>query len=182
MINLEKAKQWLPYAGIPVVSIAFAVLSWNWLPPVEILLFEVLLVFGYGLAVHDLRTKTVPNLVLLIMTALWTLIEIPVIVSNFERGAGMMISAGMGALIGGGVFFVVYILSKHGLGAGDVKFMAVAGLYLGLNLIMSAMLMGAILSAVTGLGLVCFKKLKKTDEIPLVPFLYAGIVITLFLL
>ena len=88
----------------------------------------------------------------------------------------------MGGAIGGGVFLLVYIISRHGLGAGDVKFMAIAGLYLGMNLVMSSMLIGSILSAITGIVLLCMKKISKKDEIPLVPFLYMGILLTIFFL
>lgn len=181
-MNLQNVRKAVPYIGIPVICAAFAVYSWNWLPHIEILLFEALLVFGYIVALEDLKTQTVPNMLLLIMLAVWAMIEIPLIVKDFQRGLAMVTSSAFGALIGGGAFFVVYVLSRKGLGAGDVKFMTVAGLYLGMNLVLSSMLMGSLLSAVTGVVLLCLKKIKKTDAIPLVPFLYAGIVLTVFLL
>ena len=83
---------------------------------------------------------------------------------------------------GGGLFLLVYILSRKGLGAGDVKFMAVAGLYLGFNGVLPSMLIGSILSCITAITLMIMKKIDKSATLPLAPFLYGGILVTLFLL
>lgn len=181
-MKTQKVNKWIPYVGIPLLCTGFFILNHGWLPMIEILNFEILIVFGYILTVQDLRTKSVPNLILLTMLAIWCMVQIPLVVSDFDRGLGNLISAVMGGAIGGGVFLLVYIISRHGLGAGDVKFMAIAGLYLGMNLVMSSMLIGSILSAITGIVLLCMKKISKKDEIPLVPFLYMGILLTIFFL
>ena len=75
---------------------------------------------------------------------------------------------------------LIYIISRNGLGGGDVKFMAVAGLYLGFSGTVPAILYGTLLAAFTGLVLIVLKKLGRKDTMPLVPFLFVGIMITIF--
>lgn len=174
-------KNLLPYVGLPVLCLAFFLWGRQGLPSVEVLNYELLIIFGYVLALHDLKYQIVPNITLLVMLAVWCMTRIPVFFSDFTYGLQLLMASALGGLVGGGVFLVVYAISKKGLGAGDVKFMAVAGLYLGYNLVLSSMLLGSILSAITGLLLLCFKKINKKDAIPLVPFLYVGILLTIFL-
>ena len=174
-------KTLLPYAGLPVLCLAFFLWGRQGLPLVEVLNYELLIIFGYVLALHDLKYQIVPNITLLVMLAVWCMTRIPVFISDFTYGLQLLMASALGGFIGGGVFLIVYALSKKGLGAGDVKFMAVAGLYLGYNLVLSSMLLGSVLSAITGLVLLCFKKINKKDAIPLVPFLYVGILLTIFL-
>ena len=59
--------------------------------------------------------------------------------------------------------------------------MAVAGLYLGFGGVLPAMLYGSVLSALTALVLIALKKIKPRDSIPLVPFLYVGMMLTMFI-
>jgi prepilin signal peptidase PulO-like enzyme (type II secretory pathway) len=67
------------------------------------------------------------------------------------------------------------------LGGGDVKFMSVAGLYLGFSGTIPVILFGTVIAALTGLVLILLKKINRKDSIPLAPFLFIGIIITVFL-
>ena len=78
------------------------------------------------------------------------------------------------------MLLTVYIISRKGLGGGDVKLMGVASLYLGYDGALSALLYGSVLSALTAVILTVMKKMTPKDSIPLVPFLYIGILITEF--
>ena len=75
---------------------------------------------------------------------------------------------------------IVYLLSKKGLGGGDVKFLATAGLYLTVGPGLTAVILGTVLSAMTALLLMALRKISLKDAIPLIPFLYAGILIVAF--
>ena len=79
------------------------------------------------------------------------------------------------------LLLVVYLVSRKGLGGGDVKFMAVSGLYLGAADVLPALLYGAVLSALVGAVLVLLKKISMRDAIPLVPFLFAGMLFVMFM-
>ena len=168
-----------PYAGLPVLAAVFLALRWNRLSPTELLLREVLLIFGYTASVKDVREQTVPNRLVLAMLGAWCMILVPQLFVQPETGVSVLAAGGAGALFAGVVFLTVYFVSRHGLGGGDVKLMTVFGLYLGLNGVVPAMLYGTLLAAAAGGILILFKKAGPKDAIPLVPFLYTGIVLTL---
>lgn len=54
----------------------------------------------------------------------------------------------LAAIFGGGIFFILMLLSKNGLGGGDVKLIFVLGLWFGVNGLIFVILFGAILAGV----------------------------------
>jgi len=90
----------------------------------------LMIMFGYAAALSDLSTRKAPNMLVLIIFGCWVLLALIKIFINFESGMESLIASAIGALIGGGLMLIVYLLSRKGLGAGDVKFMGTAGLYL----------------------------------------------------
>ena len=173
-------RQLLPYSGIPLLAAALLLARWQDLDGFTLLQSELLLVIVYLAAIKDIRDKSIPNSMTLALLACWLLTIVPQLAVNIEIGLDRLVNAAIGFLIGGGLFLLVYLISKGGLGGGDVKLMAVAGLYLGMNGILPAMLYGSILAALFGLVLILLKKIGRKDAIPLVPFLYIGILITIF--
>ncbi|MCL2078795.1 MAG: A24 family peptidase [Oscillospiraceae bacterium] len=140
-----------------------------------------IIVFAGIAAVTDIRTKRISNKLILLMFASWLALIAFDFLSNSAAATLKVADSALGALVGGGIFLAVYFISKKGLGGGDVKFMAAAGLYLGLAGTMPAILYGSILAALVGFGLVALKKISRKDTLPLAPFLLAGIVITVLL-
>lgn len=181
-VDKAQKKEMLYYILLPVIATAYLLLQMSRLEPEYILRFEALIVFGYIISVEDMKNKRIPNVLVLLMLAAWGLISLPRFFVNMEKGLEALVASVLGAALAFGVFLSVYILSKKGLGGGDVKFMAVAGLYLGIGGVMPAMLIGTILAAAVGLLLLAFKCINQKDSIPLAPFLYAGILVTIFLI
>lgn len=178
----ELWKKILPYAGMPLLCVIFALYQAARMEPIIILQFEVLCVFGYILSVGDIKAQKVPNGTVKLMLLAWLILNIPQLFFNIELGLERLKASALGFALAAAVFLTVYYVSKKGLGGGDVKFMAVAGLYLGYGGVMPAMLIGTMLAALVGLLLVALKRIRKTDSIPLIPFLYAGMLVTFFLL
>jgi len=139
----------------------------------------LLIMLSYAAMIFDINTKRIPNTLILIMMAGWLLLIIPMMLIDTKCGIDQMVDSLYGLLTGGGLFLLVYMISSKGLGGGDVKFMAAAGLYLGLEKTMPAVLYGTILAALTSLVLIILRKIKRKDKIPLAPFLFAGIMITI---
>lgn len=179
-MKYDKVKLLIPYAGIPLLAIALLLVRWNSADGFTLLQHELLLVIGYVAAVKDIREKVISNRTILALLVCWLLTMLPQLAADIEVGMNRLVNAAVGFLIGGVLFLLVYLISKNGLGGGDVKFMAVVGLYLGLNGILPAMLYGSILAALFGLVLILLKKIGRKDAIPLAPFLYVGILITIF--
>lgn len=177
-----KPKASIPYAGIPLLAVLLFLIRRQSFDAFGLLQSELLLILGYIVAVKDIKEKRIPNESVLALLVCWVLTMLPQFAVDMERALGTLKGSAFGFAIGGGLFLLVYLVSRNGLGGGDVKFMAVAGLYLGLNGILPSMLYGSILAALFGLGLILLKKIGRRDTIPLAPFLYAGIVITMFFL
>ena len=172
----------LPYIGIPAIGAALLAFRIGRTEPIIMLRYEMLAIFGYLAAVQDLKAKKIPNSLILAMLAAWAMISMPQLFVDTSTAIMLLADSALGFAIGGGLFLTVYLISRKGLGGGDVKFMAAAGLYLGLAGILPAMLTGTISAALAGLTLVLLKKIGRKDSIPLAPFLYAGTLITVFLL
>jgi len=143
--------------------------------------FVFIISAGYIAMLFDIRQRRIPNELVLSMLAGWLLLIVLKMVFDTQAGILILLDSALGAVIGGGGFFIVYIISRKGLGGGDVKFMAAAGLYLGLGGTIPAILYGTVLAALTGLILILLKKITRKDAIPLAPFLFIGIMITVFM-
>lgn len=141
----------------------------------------IVTVFAAAAAFFDIKTRRIPNKLLLIMLAVWLLLLTHELFVNSSVILMKLLDAALGFLLGGGIFLAVYFASRKNLGAGDVKFMAVAGLYLGFGSTIPAIFYGTTLAALTGLILILFKKITRKDMLPLAPFLLAGIALTVFI-
>ena len=148
---------------------------------ITILWSIMLIFFGIMASIIDIKTKKVPNSLILIMFTAWFITMIPMLFINSQEATFVFFDSCLGLMLGGGLFLLVYIISSRGLGGGDVKFMAAAGLYLGLYGVIPAMFLGSALAALTVLILLLFKKIKRKDTIPLIPFLSVGMIAAVLL-
>ncbi|WP_244319465.1 prepilin peptidase [Geobacillus subterraneus] len=79
-----------------------------------------------------------------------------------------------------GLFFVLMVLTKGQLGAGDVKLVAGLGLFLGTSGILPFFVYSFLLAALVSVFLLMAKKKKRTDRLPFGPFLVAGFFLVFF--
>jgi Flp pilus assembly protein protease CpaA len=177
----DNVKPFLPYVGLPVLCILLLVLQIGRLVVLEVLQGIVIVIFGYIAAVNDIKTKKIANKLVLAMLAGWGVILALQVFTQIDEAVRILVISALGFAVAGGLFLLVYVISRKGLGGGDVKFMAVAGLYLGVFGVIPAMLYGTVLAGLTGLVLILMKKITRKGTIPLAPFLYVGILITVFL-
>jgi len=88
-------------------------------------------------------------------------------------------NAALGGGIGFGIFLLIAIVSRGGMGWGDVKLAALIGLATGFPLVFFAIIMGAILGGIVAGALVVAKKRTRRETIPFGPFLALAAMITL---
>ena len=69
---------------------------------------------------------------------------------------------------------MVNLLSRNGMGMGDVKLMAVAGICLGINKILGLIFWSLVVSVITGIILMIAKKKTIKSSLPLAPFFLIG--------
>lgn len=176
----SKLKLILPYIGIPVIGMALIMMRGGDMDKFILLHCLLLMVFGYIATVFDIKSKRIPNDLILVMLGGWVVTIGAKLLLDTDVAITLLTDAGLGFIIGGGLFLLVYIISRKGLGGGDVKFMAATGLYTGVTGVISVMLYGTVLASLTGLVLLLTKKMGRKDTMPLVPFLYFGILIAIF--
>ena len=99
---------------------------------------------------------------------------------GFSQLAAMRVAnAAIGGAIGFAIFLVIAIVSRGGMGWGDVKLAALIGLATGYPLVFLAIIMGAILGGIVAVALVIAKKKKRRETIPFGPFLSLAAMVTL---
>lgn len=129
------------------------------------IVFSTLLV----IAMIDLRHMIIPNSILLFFFVI-------------ALGYRLFISkeyldAFLGFFAASGFLYLVHLLSGGNMGLGDVKLMAVFGLFLGWKNILLAMFLGSIVGSIIGLSLMAFKVITRKQMIPFGPFLSSGILL-----
>jgi len=142
-----------------------------------LLLQYVLLFFGWVVALYDYQHKKILNSYVLSFLAAWIFITVPRLFAGVSYTLPILRDSALGALVGGGLFMLVYIISRKGVGGGDVKLMTVAGLYLGLNGVLPSILYASILTGVVGGVLILTKRMGRKDPLPFAPFLYVSFII-----
>jgi len=165
-------------SGFLILLAIWVVVSADKFTVINLFRFTMLILLSYIAMIIDIKTKQIPNILVLIMIIAWLLLVVPVMFYDTGYGINMLLNSLLGLLAGGGIFLLVYIISRRGLGGGDVKFMAAAGLFLGFPETIPAIFYGTVFAAVTGLILILIKKLNRKETMPLVPFLFIGIMIT----
>ena len=78
-------------------------------------------------------------------------------------------------------FVAILIYKKEALGFGDIKLMAVVGLFLGWKIGLLSLVLGIYLAGIYGIILLVFKKGKRSDIFAFGPFLCGGTLIALLL-
>jgi len=162
----DRIKSLLPYAGIPLITTALLLTQVKHADVFMLLWFILIIVFGYAAAVFDIKARKIPNKLVLVMLGAWVLTMTPKLIVDTEIAVELLLDALLGFTVGGGLFLIVYIISRKGLGGGDVKFMAASGLYIGFSGTMTAMLCGTILAALTCLILILAKKNVTVQGLP----------------
>jgi len=87
--------------------------------------------------------------------------------------------AAAGGGIGLAIFLLIVIVSRGGMGWGDVKLAALIGLVTGFPFVFIALLIGVVLGGVAAALLLAFKIKKRKEAIPFGPFLAIAAIATL---
>ncbi len=139
------------------------------------LLMGALVIIGY----EDFKEKKIPNKWLLVLAGIRGILLVtevalyPAFIWDYVK---FTLS---GAAAGGILLFFAYVISRHGIGLGDVKLFAVMGLYLGAGLTYIVVLASLMIAACYGVAKVAAKRLKVKDEIAFAPFVAIGTIIIL---
>lgn len=82
------------------------------------------------------------------------------------------------SFLGGGLLLFIAVISRGGMGGGDIKFAAVLGIWLGWQYLLLTLLLSFIIGGVGGLLLLAFKLKTRKDFIPFGPFIALGALVS----
>lgn len=80
----------------------------------------------------------------------------------------------VGAVLGFGLFWAIAVLSRGGMGGGDIKLMGMLGGFIGWKGILLTTFAGSVLGSVAGLILILFRGGGRKTKVPFGPFLAGG--------
>jgi leader peptidase (prepilin peptidase)/N-methyltransferase len=130
-------------------------------------LFSVLII----IALIDIRYQIIPNGLILILLCTGIAFAIYLYFSGSQPWYFSLI----GSIAASLPLFLLGLIYKDGMGGGDIKLMAVAGLFAGWQLILLALFISAIYAGIYAIYLFLNKKGTLKTVLPFGPFLAAGI-------
>jgi leader peptidase (prepilin peptidase)/N-methyltransferase len=161
------------YLAIEVLTAAlFWYSSWRIGWRIELLSAWLLLAALIAISAIDLEHQIIPDAITLPGIVVGFLF-------SFITASPPWLDSLLGVLVGGGIPFVVIVVSRGGMGGGDMKLGAMLGAFLGYKLALAAIFSGVVLGGLVA-GILLAKGLRgRKDPIPFGPFLAGGGVVAL---
>jgi len=141
----------------------------------ELPAFLYLGAIGVALALIDLDTKRLPNVIVLPSYVVGLVLLTAAAVVSDQYDDLLRAVLGMAALYS--LYFLLALIYPAGMGFGDVKLAGVLGLYLGWlgwAEVVSGGFLGFLFGGVIGLGLMAARRAGRKSQIPFGPFMLAG--------
>ncbi len=168
-------------------GILFAFLYWHYGLGGELVIATFYCCLFVVLLITDLEHTILPNKIVypgigaaLIVATLGSIFGFePSVVTNsgFEL---WIVDAAIGGCIGFGFLLIVALISRGGMGWGDVKLAGLVGLVTGYPLVFIAMFLAIVSGGLVAAVLLLFKLKSRKDIIPFGPFLCLAAMATLF--
>ncbi|MCR4432849.1 MAG: prepilin peptidase [Caldiserica bacterium] len=205
-ISIARGRSFCPNCGhelqakdlVPLFSFLFlkgkcrycrAPISWRY-SLVEFLagagLFLLFWFYGFSVAFFQWATLYLLLLPLIFIDLEHKLLPDALTIPGIIIGLGFQIALGnfwqspLGAAIGGGLFLLIYLFWRGGMGGGDIKLALMVGAFLGYPLVLVWFFLSFILGAMGGIAGMIFFKLKGKSAIPFGPYMALGALITAF--
>jgi leader peptidase (prepilin peptidase) / N-methyltransferase len=115
----------------------------------------------------DLRHQIIPDVITLPGIAVG-------FVASVAPGRVSWLDSLIGIAIGGGIFLVIILASRGGMGGGDMKLGAMLGAFLGWQLGLLALLLGILSGGAVAVALLLLGRKGRKEAIPFGPFLALG--------
>lgn len=129
----------------------------------------------------DFKKQIIPNRALAALLGVRTILLLMDCLVFPEVWLELLISSFAGLMGGGLLFLVAGLIARKGIGMGDIKLIAVLGYYLGFQVLMSDMVISLFFTVIGGVANLVLRKASMRSEMPFVPFVAAGTVITILL-
>lgn len=135
-----------------------------------------------GAACFDYREHRIPNIFPLVI-ALSAVLLLGLGVLAEQAGAIAYVTTGiLSSVVCGLILVVASVITKQGIGAGDIKLICAIALIAGVYTVMGTLFFGVVSCSVYGIIALILKKKSVSSAVPFGPFLLFGYVLTLFLI
>lgn len=146
---------------------------------IDMFFYGGLLSLLFFISIVDIRTCKIPNRYIII-GCVWAMSF-----NMLDKGIDI-IDGIYGGLVGGASILAISLISvllfqKPGMGGGDVKLMAMAGLFIGWELTLLSIVLAIYIAGIIFIILLLANKISKDDYLPFGPYLAIGVVLSLFL-
>lgn len=134
----------------------------------------------YLLTVFDLQSCEMPDFLLWgvgIIGIIYDLCMMYILGSNWFS---VIKYFGLSVLAGGGIFLLIFLLSRGGMGEGDVILIAALGLFVGIKEMFELIFLSFVLGAIISVALMALKVKSRKDAIPFGPFITLSFFIVQF--
>lgn len=162
------------YPLVELLTAALFLAAWWWfglsVSALRAVIFSLIMVIVIFV---DLDHRLIPNA----LTYPGLVVGLLLAWADGPRGFLVSLAAALGA---GALFFLIAVVSRGGMGGGDIKLAAVMGAFLGWPVIAAALFVSFLLGGLVGMVLLATRKRGRKDPIPFGPFLAAGGLAALF--
>ncbi|WP_421380200.1 prepilin peptidase [Bacillus salacetis] len=148
---------------------SYSIIGWEW----ELLVALTLVSLFIIIFVSDIKYMIIPDKVLLFFSGLFLIERIFIPLSPWWDSLA-------GAVIGFSLLLLIAVISKGGMGGGDIKLYALIGLVLGLKPMLLSFFLATLLGAVIGIIGLSAGFFERKKPIPFGPFIAAGALISYF--
>lgn len=164
-----KRISWLYPFGELTTALLFAWAAYAaWDEPAAIgrfIFYVVLISLFMTVTVSDLQSMRIPNRILLFFTPLIVALKL------YLDGLQALFPTLLGIIVYGGLFFLIYWLSRGGMGMGDVKYAALLGVVLPVQHILLFILLASLFGLLVAIVLMLVRGWGRKDALPFGPFM-----------
>ncbi|WP_102345400.1 prepilin peptidase [Bacillus sp. Marseille-P3661] len=143
----------------------------GWTPEliVALLLMSLLMI----IFISDIHYMIIPDKVLLFFAPLFLIARIIIPLDPWY-------SPFVGSVLGFGLLLLIAVISRGGMGGGDIKLFAVLGLALGWQNILLTLMFASLYGSIVGVCLLLSGKVKRGEPVPFGPFIVMGAITAYF--
>lgn len=164
----------LIYPASEIVTGVLFALSYVFIDPglefiIAILLMSMLVI----VLISDIHYMLIPDRILLFFLPLF-------IILRFVHRLDPWWSSIAGAAAALALIAAIILVSRGGMGAGDMKLFAVLGIVLGIKLVVFAFFLACMIGAICGIFLLLFKRIDRKQPMPFGPYIVLATIMTYF--
>lgn len=134
-----------------------------------------------GAATNDIREHRIPNIFPGVMALTGIICMMIGYLAELPNAVGIAASCIIATVATALCFGLAFIISKHGIGLGDIKLLCGLALMLGVYMICGTVFISIVSCAILSVILLIISKKKFKDALPFGPFIFVGYVISVLL-